>query len=71
MLPIADETPIFNEAELKLLYGEIGTIRVEVWRKHGHRDGRVPNARALETMPAPQPIPERAIKGQGIDMVTQ
>jgi hypothetical protein len=56
---------------MKFLYGEIGTIRVEVWRKFGHRGGRVPNPRALETMPAPQLIPERAIKGQGIDMSTQ
>lgn len=68
---LADETPTLNDAEMKRLYGEVGTIRVEVWRKFGHRGGHVPNPRALDTMFVSEPIPERAIKGQGIDMSTQ
>lgn len=60
-----------NEAELKRRYGELGTIRVEVWREFGHRLCNIPTARALEDMPVPDHVPERAIKGQGIDLVTQ
>jgi len=60
-----------DDAELKRRYGEYGSIRVEVWREFGHRDGNASTLMALEGQPGPMPIPERAIKGQGIDIVTQ
>ncbi|KEF55870.1 uncharacterized protein A1O9_07450 [Exophiala aquamarina CBS 119918] len=69
--PLAEESKGLNEAELKRRYGEVGIVRVEVWREIEYRDGNIPAARALEDMPATRPIPERAIKGQRIDIVTQ
>ncbi|KAJ9609588.1 hypothetical protein H2200_005915 [Cladophialophora chaetospira] len=54
--------------EMKQRYAELGTMRLEVWRKEG-TETRAARPRYLS--PARETIPEKALKGKAMDLASQ
>lgn len=68
LISTADEIPKLGAAEIKELYGGLGTIRVEVWR------GTVVKVlvpRSDHALAGNVTVPEKALKGKAIDFGTR
>ena len=64
----ADESPELPMAQIRERYRDLGSIRIEVWRKHAAKIAYSPMSKHSRYVG--QLVPEKAVKGEAIDMST-
>lgn len=65
---VDDDHPNVSLAEMKQRYADLGTIRIEVWRRKGTKTRL---SKPKDLWAEDKAVPEKAFKGEAIDLATR